>query len=46
LHSLAEKQLAAKGREWDYLSKLRKEPQVNEETEEELEKLALELNEC
>jgi hypothetical protein len=32
--------------ELDYLSKLRKEPQVNEETEEEREKLALELNDC
>ena len=44
LRSQADKQLGAKGRERDYLSKLRKGPQVNEETKEEVEKLALEVN--
>jgi len=41
---VANKQLGAKGRERDYLSKLRKGPQGNEETKEEVEKLALEVN--
>jgi hypothetical protein len=42
--SCVDKQLGAKGRERDYLSKLRKGPQVDEETKEEVEKLALEVN--
>jgi len=46
LRSLAEKQLGQRAENGTICQKLRKEPQVNEETEEELEKLALDLNDC